>query len=104
MHCVSAMRVGNSTNQLATLMLFLISASMSGCVAQVRANASNSAPAPIIVSTSPPSAALQTSQTQQFTAAVQNDSQNKGVTWEQVPNALTWKVLGRGKVRTDTLG
>jgi hypothetical protein len=82
MHCVSAMRVGNLTNQLATLMLFLFSASMSGCVGLVKANASNSAPASIMVSISPATAALQTSQTQQFTATVQNDSQNKGATWE----------------------
>ncbi len=55
---------------------------MSGCVGLVKANTSNSVPAAIIVSISPPSAALQTSQAQQFTATVQNDSQNKGITWE----------------------
>jgi len=39
------------------------------------------APQPISVSVSPVSSSLQVSQTGNFTAAIQNDSQNKGVTW-----------------------
>ncbi|HTT25273.1 MAG TPA: hypothetical protein VMG82_40540, partial [Candidatus Sulfotelmatobacter sp.] len=36
---------------------------------------------PISVSVAPPNGSLQTSNTQNFTATVQNDSQDKGVTW-----------------------
>src|SRR5205814_7818908 len=38
-------------------------------------------PAPISVSLAPTSAGVQVNQTQPFTATVQNDAQNKGVTW-----------------------
>ena len=40
-----------------------------------------SAPLPIVVSVSPTSTSLQVSTAANFTASVQNDSQNKGVTW-----------------------
>ena len=38
-------------------------------------------PPPISVSVSPPTASVQVNQTAQFTASVQNDQQDKGVTW-----------------------
>jgi len=38
-------------------------------------------PAPIVVSVSPEAQTLAVNQTQNFTATVQNDTQNKGVTW-----------------------
>ena len=51
-------------------------------------------PAPLSVSISPTSANVPTSQTRMFTANVQNDTTNKGVTWSLSGNGCTGIACG----------
>jgi len=77
-------------NEWVVLCGFLIFA-LGGCAKIDSAQRTQSQLSPIVVSVSPSLASLTNAQTQQFSAVVQNDSQNKGVTWAltQKGNACT---------------
>lgn len=69
---------------IALLGALWITAGLTGCAAVVTpASPSKASPSTnaVVVSLSPASASVQVSQSQQFAASVQNDSQSRGVTW-----------------------
>lgn len=78
-------------NLRAALVLGILcaSATLAGCGLSVQTDVPKSQPLPISVSLSPATAPMQVLQTQQFTAIVQNDTQNKGVTWSLAQSGNT---------------
>src|SRR5277367_5615032 len=60
----------------------LLATSVTDSTKSAAATLSITAPPPISVSVSPATATVQVSQSSSFTATLQNDSQNKGVTWK----------------------
>jgi hypothetical protein len=71
-------RAVRAKTKVASLLNAWLALGLAGCTA---AGAPKPPPPPILVSVSPSSASVLVSQTQTFIALVQNDTQNKGVTW-----------------------
>jgi hypothetical protein len=57
------------------------SAALTGCGIAVQVEPPKSSPTPISVSLSPTTASMEVEQSQRFTAAIQNDAKDSGVTW-----------------------
>jgi hypothetical protein len=62
---------------------------LAGCGSAVQAKPPNSRPPAVSVSLSPTVVSMQVSKTQEFSAAVQNDTQNNGVTWSLTQSGNT---------------
>jgi hypothetical protein len=62
---------------------------LAGCGSAVQANPPNSRPPAVSVSLSPTVVSMQVSKTQEFSAVVQNDTQNKGVIWSLTQSGNT---------------